>query len=571
MGLGRPLKVCTVAAFVSACADGGQEFDTDGAPVSTTVVRSQHSSAPTKVLDLLVVIDDSASMHGEQATLAANLGAFIDLLEDPEIDADYRVAVLRGSGSLCDSAPAEPVATSCRERLGDFVIGEGRESAAGQFEVHCTAACPAASLTMAPTRLHADDEARPRPWLQRYVDAETMGPSTSLPARDALACMGMVGVSGCDYESPFEVIAAALDQFDDPTAPLFGFARPHAHLAVLVITDEDDCSALDPSIFDAAGERTFWPPETTGDRAPSAVCFRAGSQCTPDGAGNLACSALDRDAQGQPAAPGDAVLMPVEALASKLQALATQKRDAGFDTSVALALVAGVDAQGEASWPTLPPDADAFTIDFAREFGAGPTCDIQTAAGPRPQALAPPRWLALRDRLSPEPDPEPGSEAVTSSCANDYTQALAPSARRPIEPLRPWCFEDCAFDEDPTQPGRQVACTVTARLTDDFGTEHAIEVPECVRAEDGYTVDPVSRDYQIPSGATSCFAARTDVTGLASEDPNDDTSEACAEQGASIEFAVTVAPNDRFARYQRHYTAACLVDVSPGACAAASP
>jgi hypothetical protein len=47
---------------------------------------------PNKV-DILIVLDNSSSMAEEQAILANNLGAFIDVLEAEEVEADYRVAI----------------------------------------------------------------------------------------------------------------------------------------------------------------------------------------------------------------------------------------------------------------------------------------------------------------------------------------------------------------------------------------------------------------------------------------------------------------------------------------------
>jgi hypothetical protein len=56
-----------------------------------------------------------------------------------------------------------------------------------------------------------------------------------------------VGSNGCGFQQPLAAMRAA---FANPNN--VGFRRPEAALAVIVLADEDDCSALDPSLFDPA-------------------------------------------------------------------------------------------------------------------------------------------------------------------------------------------------------------------------------------------------------------------------------------------------------------------------------
>jgi hypothetical protein len=53
------------------------------------------------------------------------------------------------------------------------------------------------------------------------------------------------GANGCAYQQPLAAMAAA---FANPVNA--GFRRREAALGVIVLADEDDCSALDPSLFD---------------------------------------------------------------------------------------------------------------------------------------------------------------------------------------------------------------------------------------------------------------------------------------------------------------------------------
>jgi hypothetical protein len=84
-----------------------------------------------------------------------------------------------------------------------------------------------------------------------------------------IACIVPLGVGGCQIEQPLEAIRRALD---GRHAANIGFLRDDARLAVVLITDEDDCSLSDPTIL---GEHT--PPT-------SFSCFQHGVRCEPDDA-----------------------------------------------------------------------------------------------------------------------------------------------------------------------------------------------------------------------------------------------------------------------------------------------
>jgi hypothetical protein len=53
-----------------------------------------------------------------------------------------------------------------------------------------------------------------------------------------------------------------------------GFLRPEAHLAVVIVADEDDCSAFDRSLFEASGDLTSPLGELSSFR-----CFEFGTTC----------------------------------------------------------------------------------------------------------------------------------------------------------------------------------------------------------------------------------------------------------------------------------------------------
>lgn len=102
----------------------------------------------------------------------------------------------------------------------------------------------------------------------RWLDVDPY----DLPASEAdLAARLELGEAGCAYEQPLAALRHALDGSEVDNA---GFLREDAALGVVVVAGEDDCSIVDPAIFD------------DGD-APATKyrCFREGVRCAGDDVG----------------------------------------------------------------------------------------------------------------------------------------------------------------------------------------------------------------------------------------------------------------------------------------------
>ncbi|MFY0532636.1 hypothetical protein [Nannocystis pusilla] len=110
------------------------------------------------------------------------------------------------------------------------------------------------------------------------------------PAADALACIGPQGIDGCGMESPLEAMRRALDLEARWNIGERPFLRPGAPLAVVIVTDETDCSTLnfayfDPKLHDDPEFSKYWPSHpSSGQRTEptSAVCWNAGMTCADD-------------------------------------------------------------------------------------------------------------------------------------------------------------------------------------------------------------------------------------------------------------------------------------------------
>ena len=87
----------------------------------------------------------------------------------------------------------------------------------------------------------------------------------------AFAAIASVGSAGCGFEQPFQAVKVALD--NNPANA--GFLRASANLAIVMVTDEDDCSASHVALF---GSDT-----ATLGALQSFRCTRFGVQCDTGG------------------------------------------------------------------------------------------------------------------------------------------------------------------------------------------------------------------------------------------------------------------------------------------------
>lgn len=154
------------------------------------------SSGVCDAMDILFVIDDSGSMEPAQESLKANFPRFMQVLSDFETNQgkqlDYRVAVTTTSVTFSERVLGETIET--RGNDGALVTGCG--------------------VT------------------EPYVTRDTADVAGSF------SCLASVGTQGSGIEMPVEALLLSLEKGQD-------FFREDALLAVVVLTDEDDCSRLD--------------------------------------------------------------------------------------------------------------------------------------------------------------------------------------------------------------------------------------------------------------------------------------------------------------------------------------
>ena len=198
---------------------------------------------PISALDVLFVVDNSGAMAEEQAALAAGASRFIDALDET---VGHRLDLHIGVTST-------NVGTGPSGGGGNSCAGDGDD---GRLLVRD--ACPALD----------------RPYLIDLADPEDPdGPRTiNYPEgqlAETLACMTSLGTDGCGFEQQLEAMRRALDRSNGE------FLRRQAMLLVVLVTDEDDCSAFDRAIYDPTEDDR---DEPLGELS-SYRCFEFGVTC----------------------------------------------------------------------------------------------------------------------------------------------------------------------------------------------------------------------------------------------------------------------------------------------------
>ena len=202
-------------------------------------------SIPNRELDILFVIDDSASTADKQVRLAAAFPQMMDVLA--QIDGglpNLHIGVVTSDMGTSSSGTAPGPA------IGQ--IGQGGCTGVGKDgALRMTPAMTAAFLS----DVAASDGSR----IKNYTGE----------LRDAFGELARVGDTGCGFEQHLAAMKRAL------VNPLnAGFLRSAANLAVVFLADEDDCSL--------ASSTMLGPDGGALGALQSFRCFRFGVECNED-------------------------------------------------------------------------------------------------------------------------------------------------------------------------------------------------------------------------------------------------------------------------------------------------
>lgn len=197
-------------------------------PEPSGEVITEFPVAVNRNLDLLFVIDQSQSMKNEQDALAANF----QLLMDQITSSQYGVPNVH-IGVISTNLGVGPYSnlsglTACGVSGDGAILQNTPRPQDGETEATCTGPRD---------RFIVDVEGEDGQRVRNY-DGELA---------QAFSCVARLGTQGCGFEQQLEAMRRALDGSVPENAD---FLREDARLAVIFISDEDDCSVRDQEMFD---------------------------------------------------------------------------------------------------------------------------------------------------------------------------------------------------------------------------------------------------------------------------------------------------------------------------------
>ena len=240
-----PSVITSLTVTIITVASLGACTDREVNRVDPVPDRVDTWSIPVHVnrdLDILFVVDNSGSMAGEQASLAANFPTFIGVLQQiPGGLPNVHIGIVSSNVGAAGQASVPGCAGQGDD--GNLLVKAGCTGLTGSF-------------------------------ISDVADARGDRVRNYTGSLDTLfSCMAQLGTGGCGFEMHLESMYRALQPGKNP-----GFLRPDAYLAVIIIADEDDCSTAQGAMF---GDPTAGVTSPLGPRT-SFRCFEFGVECDGD-------------------------------------------------------------------------------------------------------------------------------------------------------------------------------------------------------------------------------------------------------------------------------------------------
>jgi hypothetical protein len=427
-------------AFTIALAAGCTSHTLEAPAIRPAVtVTNVQTYRQNNKLDLLFMVDDSSSMDKMQAKLKEQLPLFMQVLQQAGGLPDIHIAVV----SSDMGAPSDVSINSCT-RYGD----QGAFRAAAQDTCLSTTLAPGAT----------------------FLSSSGGNANFTGQISDVFQCIALLGSKGCGFENQLASIDRALgaDGQGPPPAQNAGFLRDDAILAIVLLTNEDDCSAPpNTKVYSDNGN-----PESLanplGPVSGGFRCNRYGHLCTDPitGAkGVMPPLTPTSDATGSPPIlnlthcesndTDSGMLTPVHKFISDIRALKTDP-----DHQILVAAIMAPAAPYAVTWAPAPKGSPAGEQwpEVMHSCGAAGGDDVNPAT---------------TDLISDGSFGDPGvrisqflngfRNSVTASiCAPSYAGALTVIANRITEKFSPPCLTGRIARTATGTPD----CTVVDRLFD---------------------------------------------------------------------------------------------------------
>ncbi len=289
----------TLTASGSGGSGGAAGNRTGGAGGQGGGAAGGGGTAGTKVtgpfgnnVDILMMIDDSSSMTEMQQKLYDQLPLFIQSLQSLPSPPSLHLAIV----SSDMGAPGDSTTSIGCTAAGDQ--GEFQSSARSTTRLTPPVTCT--NTTIATPSGAADSN-------HTFItDADMMPNYTDPSLADVLQCVALLGDTGCGFEHQLASIDRALGADGQGAAPSTnaGFLRPNAYLVIMILTNEDDCSApTNTTLYSLNGG--FQNLSNPLGPISNYRCNQFGHLCTDPASGTVSAPPLNppSDAQGTSTAP----------------------------------------------------------------------------------------------------------------------------------------------------------------------------------------------------------------------------------------------------------------------------
>lgn len=409
------------------------------ATLTTTVTQKINNN-----IDILFMIDNSSSMTSMQQKLLAQLPAFIQVLQMlPNGLPNVHIGVV----SSDMGAPGDSTSS-----IGCTPAGDD-----GAFHAAPEGACTATTLANGDNFISS-------------VDGQT---NFTDPIEKVFQCIALLGASGCGFEHQLASIDRALGA-DGSGVPASNanFLRNEAYLGIVLLTNEDDCSAPSntPLFSLNGGQQSIANP--LGPIA-NYRCNQFGHLCNgmspplnpPNGATTLDMTGCTSNDSG-----GPMNLTPVTTFVSHIKAL---KPDP--DNQILVAAITAPPEPYTVEWvpPASPPPGTSGQLwpQVMHSCGAKGSSDVNPAA-----------TMNATDGSFGDPGVRvtqfvhsfPNS-VVASICDPSYAASMTAIATKLGALIKPNCITGNIQHDAQDQP----MCAVTNHLTDGQGNKMDISVPNC--------------------------------------------------------------------------------------------
>jgi len=179
----------------------------------TATLTTNFTQKINNEIDILFMVDNSSSMTEMQSKLYDQLPVFMNKLTGLQNPPSLHVAVV----SSDMGAPGDSTTAIMCTPAGNQ----------GQFQSMPRGNCAASTITAGDT----------------FISSDTSSKNFTDPIATVFQCIALLGDKGCGFENQLASIDRALGGDGQQPSTNAGFLRPEAYLGIVILTNEDDCSA----------------------------------------------------------------------------------------------------------------------------------------------------------------------------------------------------------------------------------------------------------------------------------------------------------------------------------------